>query len=495
MPIYNNPAIGEGFKNLASIFAPPSGSDLAGYATAGAKREEAARLAEMFNYARDPAFNQSTFDRLGQAAGQWNPANGYYAVDTNAATTRRGQDLSAATSLQTNAADNVRALEQTRLQGQNDLAKLYATPVTVAQGATVYVPGQTADASGLPRVLGGNINVGQGERTVTPDGRVIEGAAKPLGETEVKAQLLQALKPNEQRAVAMQGVNVEQVIGPDGKPTYVNRPDAAGQTPVATASDNATEITKLIAERDRLPAGDPNRAAYDARISALGRGQQQSAYDKASDETFAKMNEELFTNASKSLSDRDTYRTILAAVDNPAVDQGVLAGAQLQLRKTLNAFGVDAGNTSPAEMLNALGAQLSLRLRDPSSGAGMPGAMSDADRQFLQSMSVSLGNSPEANRMLAQYFMAVQQRNVDLNDLRQQYVTQHGRIDEGFRSVMADYLKNTDPTATLQRALGGQAPAQAAPAPQGGPAPGTVEDGHVFKGGNPADPNNWEVVR
>lgn len=45
-----------------------------------------------------------------------------------------------------------------------------------------------------------------------------------------------------------------------------------------------------------------------------------------------------------------------------------------------------------------------------------------------------------------------------------------------------------------QRALGDPSPA-AAPAPRRGPAPGAVQGGYRFRGGDPASPSSWEPVR
>lgn len=57
-------------------------------------------------------------------------------------------------------------------------------------------------------------------------------------------------------------------------------------------------------------------------------------------------------------------------------------------------------------------------------------------------------------------------------------------------SANAEIIRNM-----LMQAQGGQAAQQAQPqAPQGAPAPGSVQGGYRFKGGNPADPNAWEPV-
>ncbi len=69
----------------------------------------------------------------------------------------------------------------------------------------------------------------------------------------------------------------------------------------------------------------------------------------------------------------------------------------------------------------------------------MPGAMSDKDREFLQSMVPGLGQNPNGNALIIDYMKRVAQRSVDVERLRQQYVRKNGRLDEGFYTELADY--------------------------------------------------------
>ncbi|PZR78986.1 MAG: hypothetical protein DI537_41590 [Stutzerimonas stutzeri] len=105
---FNSPAMAQAAASLSSLFAPPmgaeGGADPANYALADARRAEMNNLGRLMDYTTDPNFQQEIFDRMGQATGRWNPANGYYGVN-----------MSNETSRVNNAADNARALAERQM--------------------------------------------------------------------------------------------------------------------------------------------------------------------------------------------------------------------------------------------------------------------------------------------------------------------------------------------------------------------------------------------
>lgn len=270
---YNNPAIGQGFENLAAAFGPPSGSDALGYVSARAKNEEAQRLAAMFDYTRNPNYDRDMAERMSYAAGMTNGTNGYYAQDQNNATARYNVDQDAAaqrygydrtfdasrlnnqednatalqqqelinaitlqtndadniTAGQMNSADNARALQERQMQESGLMARQNAEPVILGQGQTAFLPGQTAAATGLAPMFSGAVSANPGEQITMPDGRVISGAEKPLSETEVLGAILQGMPEADQQAAVLGDIPVEQIVGPEGQPQFARRNDAVGQ--------------------------------------------------------------------------------------------------------------------------------------------------------------------------------------------------------------------------------------------------------------------------
>lgn len=155
MPIFNNPALGQAFENLAQMFAPPSGAEAAGWAKANAERAEAARRAEAFAYAKSPNYDRAVADRMGVLGDFYDPSQSFYAVDQGNATDRYGYDTQAATLRANNSADNARALQERQMMEAGLLARQYAEPVKLGQGETAFLPPATAAATGLSPTLAG----------------------------------------------------------------------------------------------------------------------------------------------------------------------------------------------------------------------------------------------------------------------------------------------------------------------------------------------------
>ena len=422
---YNDPSIYAAASGIAKLFAPPSAQDMHAWAAGNALRQKQQMQEAIWAAASAPGARLHDIDTRAVAAGLYNPNQSVYSVDQGHATALKQTGM-----------NNQTDILKTRIQQAAETERAYNAPVNVTANSVTHLPQALRGRFGGAPTLNGGVKLGQGEVMTLPaeaGGEVFRGPEKPLSSDEVKALALRNMPQGAQEAAAMGSTPVENVVTPEG-PRTVWRTDAVGKEPVLGA-DKTSELALLQKERAAIQAQNPNDPRipeYNQRIQALGRGQQQGQYDKTTDEQFAKESFAIREGASGALGDMRMLTLLDKAINDPQALQGGLADFNLAVRKIGATFGVPTGNTSPAEMINALGNQLALRLRDPSNGAGMPGSLSDSDRQFLKSMSISLGNSPEANRQLVQYYLKLQQKNLAREELRQQYVSKTGRLDEGW---------------------------------------------------------------
>lgn len=222
---YNNPQIGAALESVAQLFGPPKAADAYAYAKAAEARANSQRLSELFRVAQDPSTSREALDRLGVGAGVFNPNQSYYSVDA-----------AGRISLANNAADNARALEQTRLQQGGENYRETLRPITVAKDATAFLPQPAQKTLGLGPVLQGQISAQPGEIIRTPTGEMIQGAPPLLTTDQVKGRALQ--QEIDAGRVPMSAIvnatvppgELEKVLTPTG-PQLTTRSEAIGKTP------------------------------------------------------------------------------------------------------------------------------------------------------------------------------------------------------------------------------------------------------------------------
>lgn len=104
----------------------------------------------------------------------------------------------------------------------------------------------------------------------------------------------------------------------------------------------------------------------------------------------------------------------LIAPDLEKLPTGPAYSTIVNAKAYLSQFGLSHDpNLGPAQATRALLNQLALKVRSPAGGEGMPGAMSDPDREFLVASINGLDKLPDGNRRLMDIFMTLEQRKID----------------------------------------------------------------------------------
>ena len=124
-----------------------------------------------------------------------NTADNIAAMERRRAQDQAGVQMNDADNIilrQNNVADNARALDQTRLTNTKDVTTSMLAPV--GEGQTRFVPPSIASMYGVPDQQIGAVAASPGEQVTLPNHTVIAGTPIPLSETEWQAQQNERLR-------------------------------------------------------------------------------------------------------------------------------------------------------------------------------------------------------------------------------------------------------------------------------------------------------------
>jgi hypothetical protein len=111
------------------------------------------------------------------------------------------------------------------------------------------------------------------------------------------------------------------------------------------------------------------------------------------------------------------------------IDTGAFKGTTTQIKAIARSAGIDLGalgitdDVDSVQAARAVQNAMAMEMRNPSGGAGMPGAMSDSDRKFLEQTVMNIENTPGANRMIAIGLRALARRDQEIAKLTRDYAT------------------------------------------------------------------------
>ena len=119
---------------------------------------------------------------------------------------------------------------------------------------------------------------------------------------------------------------------------------------------------------------------------------------------------------------------------------GKLAPLAADVAAFSQSFGINIDpNLGDKQAVDAMSKEMALQMRNPSGGAGMPGALSDKDREFLERIVPGLAKTPEGNAKIIEARMKLAQRDQVVAKMARDYRKRTGTLDEGFYEELQAY--------------------------------------------------------
>lgn len=190
------------------------------------------------------------------------------------------------------------------------------------------------------------------------------------------------------------------------------------------------------------------------------------ARGKADSDAFDK----IYTSAEAAQNLNNNLDAFAAVMDG--VQTGMLSGVQADLSRLGASLGMEIDpNADSMQAARAISNQLALQVRNPDSGMGMPGAVSNRDISFLTQAMPRIVNTPGGNALIVETLGRLNKRQIERAQMATEFESRNGRFNKAmFEREWKEYIETNPlfedlaenmiaaPQATMPQDNGGWTP-------------------------------------
>lgn len=261
--------------------------------------------------------------------------------------------------------------------------------------------------------------------------------------------------------VNQQGFGGQMTVGPNGQ---ISAGALPGSEQLYGRQQEIGERAKAGHDLVTVPATSPNSPpTYASRLSLLPGASAAGAPAAPAARPAAGMSPaataEQAANATQQQEIAKNYGTIYnnmqnASLSNPGkiakvnrigsllgdFEGGKLSATGLEVARAANSLGLKIDSKLPnKEAAQALTNEVALELRSTADGHGMPGAMSDADREFLKAMTPQMAQTAEGRKTIIESKVKLMERENQVATMARQYKKKYGTLNEDFFTQLSEW--------------------------------------------------------
>lgn len=168
------------------------------------------------------------------------------------------------------------------------------------------------------------------------------------------------------------------------------------------------------------------------------------AFGGAEGDAAGKLANEVGPTSQQQIQNMQALQQAFGDLQSAGGDTGALANLQTRATQISQALGIDPSklglptNAGPAETIKAISNQLALQMRNPGAGTGMPGSMSDADREYLSQTVANLGDTPQGFQAKVGMAQKAAERQLQMATLWNS--GKYEQTQAGFRKFKQDWV-------------------------------------------------------